>query len=90
MNLKRHVVTIVIDDIDLAFQPVSELLHAYASHILLRVGYPMRDWGVSAIFLVMEMNTSDMGAFSGKLGMMQGVKVKTTTLKIGDPHENQH
>ena len=90
MNLKRHVVTIVIDDIDLAFQPVSELLHDYASHILLRVGYPMRDWGVSAIFLVMEMNTADMGAFSGKLGMMQGVKVKTTTLKIGDPHENQH
>ena len=88
MNLKRHVVTIVIDDIDTAFQPVSELLHAYTPHILLRVGYPMRDWGVSAIFLVMEMNTADMGAFSGKLGMIQGVKVKTTTLKIGDPNEN--
>jgi len=29
-----------------------------------------------------------MGAFSGKLGMIQGVKVKTTTLKIGDPNEN--
>ncbi len=85
MSIKRHVVTIVIDDIDAAFQPVSELLHDYASHILLRVGYPMRDLGVSAIFLVMQLETAEMGAFSGKLGMMQGVKVKTTTLKIGDP-----
>lgn len=88
MNPKRHVVTIVIDDIEQAFQPVSELLHANAPHILLRVGYPMRDWGVSAIFLVMELDTAQMGAFSGKLGMMPGVKVKTTTLKIGDPNEN--
>ncbi|MCD8479871.1 MAG: iron-only hydrogenase system regulator [Candidatus Cloacimonetes bacterium] len=88
MNLKRHVVTIVIDDIEQAFQPVSELLHDNASHILLRVGYPMRDWGVSAIFLVMEMDTAQMGAFSGKLGMLQGVKVKTTTLKIGDRNED--
>lgn len=90
MEPKRHVVTIVIDDIDRAFQPVSELLHTYASNILLRVGYPMRDWGVSAIFLVMELSTADMGAFSGKLGMMQGVKVKTITLKIdkGDINED--
>lgn len=85
MTPKRHVLTIVIDDIDTAFQPVSELLHAYAPHILLRVGYPMRDWEASVIFLVVELSTSEMGAFSGKLGMMQGVSVKTITLKIGEP-----
>jgi putative iron-only hydrogenase system regulator len=90
MPVKRHIVTIVIDDIEQAFQPVSELLHAYASHIHLRVGYPMRDWGASAIFLVMEMTTPEMGAFSGKLGMISGLKVKTQTLKIdqGDTNEN--
>ncbi|MCB5253524.1 MAG: iron-only hydrogenase system regulator [Candidatus Cloacimonadaceae bacterium] len=90
MPVKRHVVTIVIEDIKLAFQPVSELLHSHASYILLRVGYPMRDWGASVIFLVMEMTTSEMGAFSGKLGMVQGLNVKTVTLKIeqGDKNED--
>jgi putative iron-only hydrogenase system regulator len=90
MNLKRHVVTIIVDDLEKAFQPVSEMLHAYAEHILLRVGYPMRDWGASVIFLVMEAHTDQMGAFSGKLGMLPGVRVKTQTLKIerGDTDED--
>jgi len=82
MGKKRHVVTIVIDDIESAFQPVSDLLHSYAESILLRVGYPMREKGVSVIFLVMELDPDQMGAFSGKLGQMPGVKVKTITLKI--------
>ena len=82
MDLRRHVVTIVVDDIHQAFHPVSELLHSYAPHVLLRVGYPMRDKGVSVIFLVMELTTDEMGAFSGKLGQIDSVKVKTITLNI--------
>lgn len=82
MELKRHVVTIVIDDIEQAFNPVSDLLHEFASHILLRVGYPMRDKNVSVIFLIMELSPDDMGAFSGKLGQIKFVKVKSIALKI--------
>lgn len=82
MDLKRHIVTIVVDDIQHAFHPVSELLHNYAPHILLRVGYPMKDKGVSVIFLVMELSVDAMGAFSGKLGQIGSVNVKTITLKI--------
>jgi len=79
---KIHVVTIVIDDVEEAFHPVSELLHNYALKIKLRVGYPMRDKNVSVIFLVMEMSLDEMGAFSGKLGQLKSVKVKSITLKI--------
>ncbi len=82
MEKKHHVVTIVIDDIEIAYQPVTELLHFYAENILLRVGYPMREKHVSIIFLVMELDLNQMGSFSGKLGQMSGVKVKTITLKI--------
>lgn len=85
MELKRHVVTIVVHDVKEAFQPVSNLLHENAEHILLRVGYPMKDWDVSVIFLVMELTTAEMGAFSGKLGMLPGVSVKAQTLKISKP-----
>jgi putative iron-only hydrogenase system regulator len=92
MPSKRHVVSIIVEDIENAFHPVSELLHSYAQNILLRVGYPMRDWGVSVIFLVMELSIAEMGAFSGKLGQIKSVKVKAQTLKIekGDSHEDQH
>ncbi len=82
MEQKRHVVTIVIDDIETAFNPVSDLLHTFAPHILLRVGYPMRDKNVSVIFLVMELDLDQLGSFSGKLGQIPTVKVKTITLKI--------
>lgn len=82
MEQKRHVVTIVIDDIDQAHEPVSALLHHYAAHVLLRVGYPMRDRNVSVIFLILEMDLDELGAFSGKLGQIPAVKVKTITLKI--------
>jgi len=82
MDLKRHVVTIVIDNVEHAFNPVSDLLHEYSQHILLRVGYPMRDKNVSVIFLIIELSPDDMGAFSGKLGQIKFVKVKSIALKI--------
>lgn len=88
MELKRHIVSIIVEDLEHAFYPVSELIHSYAQHILMRVGYPMRDLGVSVIFLIMELDTQAMSAFSGKLGQIPSVKVKTTTLKI-EPRSNK-
>jgi putative iron-only hydrogenase system regulator len=82
MEPKRHLVTIVVTDIDAVYSKVSEHLHAYAPHILLRVGYPMHDRNASVIFLVMDLPLDEMGAFSGKLGQMANVKVKTITLHI--------
>jgi hypothetical protein len=42
----------------------------------------MRDKGVSVIFLIMDLTIEEMGAFSGKLGQINCVKVKTITLNI--------
>ena len=82
MEDKMHVVTIVIDNVEEAYHPITELLHGYSTKIKLRVGYPMQDKNVSVIFLIMEMSLDDMGAFSGKLGQLKSVKVKSITLKI--------
>ncbi len=82
MEIKRHLVTIVVHDVETAFNPVSELLHKYGTHILMRVGYPMKDLGVSVIFIIIDLDLAEMGAFSGKLGQIKSVKVKTITLKI--------
>ncbi len=82
MQLPRHIVTIVVEDIETAFNPVSELIHEFAPHVLMRVGYPMRDRNVSVIFLIMEADLDTLGSFSGKLGQIKSVKVKSMTLKI--------
>jgi len=82
MDIKRHIVTIIIDDIECAYHPVTELLHDYAGRIQLRLGFPMRDKGVSVIFLIIDLSIDEMGAFSGKLGQMNGVRVKTMLLKV--------
>ena len=82
MDTKTHMVTIVINDVETAFHPVNELLHTYSHCVKLRVGYPMRDKQVSVIFVVMEMTPDEIGAFSGKLGQLKSVKVKSIALKI--------
>jgi len=82
MEKRVHTVTVTIYDRDVAFRSVGELLHAYADHILLRVGYPMSDKNVAIIFLILDMSTDELGALTGKLGQIGSVKVKSTTLKI--------
>ncbi|HNU53585.1 MAG TPA: iron-only hydrogenase system regulator [Candidatus Syntrophosphaera sp.] len=82
MELQRHIVTIIVEDVEAAFNPVSELIHKFGPQVLLRVGYPMRDRNVSVIFLVIEADLDTLGSFSGKLGQIRSVRVKTMTLKI--------
>jgi putative iron-only hydrogenase system regulator len=79
-----------MEDRESAFHPVNELLHSYAPHILLRVGYPMRDLGVAVIFLIVELPIAEMGSFSGKLGQIKSVKVQVTTLKLEKGEKNEH
>ncbi|AEX84560.1 iron-only hydrogenase system regulator [Marinitoga sp. 1135] len=82
MEKKISTLSIIIYNRDLAYQKVSDLLHNYGEKILLRVGYPMKEKGIAIIFLVVEMTTDELGALSGKLGQIDSVKVKSTTLKI--------
>jgi putative iron-only hydrogenase system regulator len=82
MEKLTHIISIVITDRDNAIAQVNDLLHKYAEHISLRVGYPVPDKSASIIFLILELTLDEMGAFSGKLGQIPSVKVKVTTLKI--------
>ena len=90
MNERCHILTIIMEDRESAFHPVNELVHSYAPHILLRVGYPMRDLGVAVIFLIVELPIAEMGSFSGKLGQIKSVKVQVTTLKLEKGEKNEH
>lgn len=78
---RYHTLTISVLKRDAAYQQVSELLHKHADYICLRVGHPLKDINISVIFLIVKMTNDALGALSGKLGQITGVKVKSTTLK---------
>ena len=71
------VITILVEDREKAYSKVNDVLHAYADHILLRVGYPIHAENISVIFIVLKGDTDLLGGLSGKLGQRDGVKVRS-------------
>ena len=82
MDKKHNTITITIYDRSAAFNKVGELLHDYANDIQLRVGYPVPNKNISVIFIIVTLTNDELGALSGKLGQINSVKVKSTTLKF--------
>lgn len=82
MNKKYHTITITIYNRDNSFNKVGELLHEYADEIHLRVGYPVPNKNIAVIFIIVTLTNDELGALSGKLGQIDSVKVKSTTLKF--------
>lgn len=75
-------VTIIVKDRLKAFEDVSYILHQMGKDIMLRVGYPMPDKNASIIFLVLNLSNDELGAFTGKLGQIKSVSVKSASLKL--------
>ncbi|HOQ39683.1 MAG TPA: iron-only hydrogenase system regulator [Fervidobacterium sp.] len=81
-NVERYyTVDIIIVDRENAYSNVNELLHVYSNVIKLRVGYPVPDENIAVIFLVVKTTNDIFGAFTGKLGKINGVKVKSIAVK---------
>jgi len=81
MDIKTAMISIAITDREHAYSKVNEVLHINAEYIHLRVGYPMKEDNVAIIFVVFKGTTDQIGALNGKLGQINGVKVKSHTLK---------
>jgi putative iron-only hydrogenase system regulator len=61
-------------------QPLNELLHQYGQYIIGRMGVPYRERGLSIIALLVDGSTDALGAMTGKLGNIPGVKVRSVLL----------
>ncbi len=77
MEKRIGVIGIVIHERQKAAREVNELLSAHADLIVGRLGLPFREQGLSVISLIIEASTDEVGAFTGKLGMLDGVRVKS-------------
>jgi len=82
MENRIGVVGIVIDDLESA-NYVNAVLHEYAEIIVGRMGIPYRERGLSVISLIVDGNTDEISAMTGKLGKIKAVSVKSAMTKKG-------
>jgi len=79
-NKRIGVIGIVVTDRLKNAPAVNQVLSAYGSVIVGRIGIPYRDRGISVISLIVDGDTDTLGAMTGKLGSIPGVKVKTALM----------
>lgn len=60
---------------------VNTLLSEYSEIVLGRQGIPIRDHGINIISLVIEGNTDQINALTGRIGKLEGVEVKSILTK---------
>ena len=76
MEQRVGVVGIVIEARD-KVPRINAILTEHNEIIVGRMGVPYRERGISVISLIVDGSTDDIGAMTGKLGGIKGVKVRT-------------
>ncbi len=67
---------------------VNRIISEYKELIIGRMGVPYRERALSVIALIVEGSTDECGAFSGKLGMIDGVRSKVLLFGVAATHQS--
>lgn len=67
---------IIVEDLS-ATEKINSILHGYSAYIVGRMGIPYRQKSVSIISVIIDAPADCISSLSGKLGMVEGVNVKT-------------
>ena len=81
-NRAVGVVAIIIKQRKETASLVNEALTGYGDIIIGRMGLPYHERDLNIITLIVDASTDQIGALTGKLGMIPGVTVKSTLAKI--------
>lgn len=82
METRIALIGIIVEDIK-STEKLNEILHEYSKYIVGRMGIPYRQKNVSIISVVIDASNDIISSLSGKLGMIQGVNIKTVYSKVG-------
>ena len=74
------VVALAIHDRQARATSVNNVISQYADLVVGRMGVPYRERGLSIIALLVDGSTDGLGAMTGKLGNIPGVKVRSVLL----------
>ncbi len=78
---KRIGTTIILIETKESINRMNTLISNFSHLIIGRQGIPLHQRDLNIISLVLEGTTDDIGAFSGQLGRLRGIKVKTAVIK---------
>lgn len=80
MDTRIAIIGIIVENTEFA-DDINQILHEYGSYIVGRMGIPYRERKISVMSIIVDASTDVIGALSGKLGMLEGVSVKTVYSK---------
>lgn len=81
-NRAVGVVAIIIKQRKETASLVNEALTGYGDIVIGRMGLPYHERDLNIITLIVDASTDQIGALTGKLGMIPGVTVKSTLANI--------
>lgn len=76
MDMRIAQIGIIVEDME-SVEKLNNLLHEYGSNIIGRMGIPFREKNISIISIVLHAQQDDISSLAGKLGMLNGISVKT-------------
>ena len=80
MEKRIGTITVLVKDRTVA-PLVNSVISQYAEIVLARQGLPFRDSAVAVISLIVEGDTNQINALSGKLGKIENVESKAVVTK---------
>ena len=81
MEKRLGFIGIIIEDRESNAAAVNELLGDFGEMIVARMGVPYKERACSAITLIIDATTDELGVLTGKLGNLPGVSVKSMLSK---------
>lgn len=70
------VIQAITYDRENTYQELNEILHEFSSIIIGRLGLPYRERNLSIISLIVDGNTDEIGAMTGKIGQLSGITIR--------------
>lgn len=77
MKKRIGVIGIVIEDRNKVSNKINQILSNYGEIIIGRMGVPSKELGLSLMSLIVEGTPDEVGALTGQLGNLTGVKLKS-------------
>ena len=83
MGTRIGLIGIIVEDLN-ATEKLNQILHDHGKYIIGRMGLPHREKNLSIISVVVDAPNDVISALSGKLGMIDGITVKTIYSKASE------
>lgn len=86
MENRVAAISIIVEKVE-NIEALNALLHEYRNYIIGRMGIPYTARGINIISIVMDAPQNEISAITGKIGNMDGIKVKTAYSSVQDYNE---